>query len=230
MSIISFKSLNDLRVLKSDAYQSLEDGADICEITQKLIGEISNEAARVFGLDPITVEKHWLDIEWVPWPKVSLFNNVGIFSSSGKLQFSPMFLTTMINMYGSSVLVGILAHEVGHRMVYLWLTSQSVRLNAWENEYCADYIAGLLIRLAQCDPNGMKAFYQEICKGGSSTHPPGKYRVLAFQCGYEMIDHHSRTVFLRNPLFATNINTRQIFTNDFMRKCLLQEVILPLRK
>ena len=34
---ISFKGLNDLKVLDSDAFHALDDGADIREITQKLI-------------------------------------------------------------------------------------------------------------------------------------------------------------------------------------------------
>ena len=75
---ISFKGLNDLKVLDSDAFHALDDGADIREITQKLINDLSNEAAAVFGYGKITVRQKWLQIEWDLTRPISIFYNLSL--------------------------------------------------------------------------------------------------------------------------------------------------------
>lgn len=223
--VINFKGLNDLKVLNSDAFHALDDGADIREVTQKLIHELSNEAAKVFGYDRITVQGKWLQIEWDLTRPVSVFYNAGMYSSTGKLVYNPLFLADVVNKYGKETLVGILGHEVGHRMVYLLLTQRGIRVSNWQNEFCADYIAGLLLRLGQCAPQGMNRFYQEACANGGASHPAGAKRAVFFMKGYQMIDHEKTTVFLRIPEFSKTVNTRKILTSDFMRDKLVSDVI-----
>ena len=222
---ISFKGLNDLKVLDSDAFHALDDGADIREITQKLINDLSNEAAAVFGYGKITVRQKWLQIEWDLTRPISIFYNAGMYSSTGRLVYNPVLLAQVVNRFGKDTLLGILGHEVGHRMVHLLFIQRGIRINNWQNEYCADYIAGLLLRLGQCSPQGMNRFYREVCADGGRDHPPGASRAAVFMQGYQMIDHDRKTVFLRTPEFSRVIDTRQILTDDFMRDKLLNDVI-----
>lgn len=222
---ISFKGLNDLRTLNSDAYHALDDGADIREITRQLVEEISNEAARIFGYDRITVRDKWFQIEWDLSRSVSVFYNAGIYSAVGKLVYSPVFLADVVNRFGKEALVGVLGHEVGHRMVYLLLIQKGDRIGNWQNELCADYIAGLLLRLGQCSSQGMLRFYREACAEGGRNHPPGAVRTVYFMKGYRMIDQERATVFLRTPEFSRSINTKWVLTSDFMRERLLNDVI-----
>lgn len=223
--LISFTGLNDLKVLNSDAFHALDDGADIREVTRKLIYDISNEAAQIFGYDRITVAQKWLRIQWDLTRPVTFFYNAGIYSATGELIYNPLFLADVINRYGKEVLVGILAHEVGHRMVYLLLTQHGHRVSSWENEHCADYIAGLLMRLGQCSSQAMRRFYLEACAQESRTHPSGRSRADIFLKGYRMIDQHTETAVLRNTFFMSRVNPRLIFTSEFVRECLLTDVL-----
>ncbi len=222
---VSFTGLNDLKVLNSDAFHALDDGADVREVTRKLIYDLSNEAARVFGYDRVAVSQKWLSIQWDITRPVTLFYNAGIYSASGKLVYNPLFLADVINQYGKDALVGILAHEVGHRMVYLLLTQKGIHVTSWENEFCADYIAGLLMRLGQCSSEGMCRFYREMCAKESKTHPPGQKRANVFLDGYRMIDRNTETAVLRNSFFVSRVDPKLIFTSEFTRRKLLSDVL-----
>lgn len=227
---ISFRGLNDRRVLESDAFHALEDGADIREVTKKLVADVSNEAAQVFGYDRITVQNRWLLIKWDPQFRASLYYNAGIYSAPGHMVVNPLFLADIINKYGADAFVGVLCHEIGHRQVYLIFQKNGFEVNNWENEYCADYVAGLLLRLANCDPNGMFRILGELCAQSSDSHPAGKNRQVAFRQGYQLVDRHRETVFFRTPAFSQTLNASQVFTPTFMRNCLLEDIIYPLRR
>ncbi|HPF88744.1 MAG TPA: hypothetical protein PK537_11915 [Candidatus Limiplasma sp.] len=227
---VSFGRISDQKVFESKEYQRWNDGVSIQEVTEDLIGKLSSEISAMFGYDSVTVSKKWLQIGWDNGPVIKPFLNAGMYSKSGHLIFNTFFLAFLAQQYGKDVIVGVLAHEVGHRMVYLTLQSRGHTVDAWPNELCADFIAGLILRLSQRDQNTMIRFFRYYASRGSASHPDGANRIAALEKGYTWVDRDSRGVFLSVPRFAKTIDTRGIFTADALGKILLDEIITPFQQ
>lgn len=227
---ISFGRISDQRIFESEEYKKWNDGVQIKEVTTSIIGKLSDEIAEMFGFDKITVAKKWLYIDWEEGLAPKLFINAAMYYRQGHLVFNSYFLALLANSCGVDVIVGILAHEIGHRLVYLTLLEKGLKIAAWENELCADFTAGLILRLSGRDKSALVKFFQEYATEGSDSHPDGKNRIAALQKGYTWVERDRRGAFLRIPSFAKSIDTRGLFTNPTLAEMFTNEILNPFRQ
>jgi|GEM_PF-5468535 len=226
---ISFGSLNDRQVFNSADYKSWEDGIDVKEVTKNIIGSLAREIALIFGYDRITVQSQWFALAWDDGLVIQPVN-AAMYYEKGKLIFNTRFVAYVGNKCGIDAIVGILAHEVGHRLVYLNFLSNGDQLSAHENELCSDYIAGLVMRLAGRNLSHMERCYSTICSQGSSSHPDGRTRNAALQKGYNWVDRDPRGVFMRVPEFVGSVQPKDTLKPNVIREMLINDIVLPMRK
>lgn len=222
---VSFGRISDQRVFESNDYQKWNDGVSIEEVTTSLIGVLTDEIGMMFGYDRYTVAKKWLYLEWENGPVVKSFFNAAMYYRSGHLVFNTRFFVYLANTCGVDVIVGILAHEIGHRLVYLSLQRSGRQIDDMANELCADFIAGLILRLSGRDLKPMQRLFTGLAADGGPHHPNGRDRIRAMEKGYTWIDRDRRGVFLRVTAFAKQIDTRQIFTMETLSGMFESEIL-----
>ena len=103
---ISFGSLASGEFKKNKNYLRWKDGIDVGEVNKGWIKELANEIAAIYGNDNIKVSKR------------NGMDNAGINTYLGQLVYDPNFLRKAGNDYGMDSILGTLAHEVGHRVVF----------------------------------------------------------------------------------------------------------------
>ena len=226
---ISFTGLNDGRVFNRPDYIQWKDGIHVKEVTKNLIGTLAQQIALIFGYDTITVKSQWFAVAWDDGLTVTPVN-AAMYYVQGRLVFNTRFIAHAGNTCGIDAVTGILAHEVGHRLVYLTILSKGEQLSAHENELCADFIAGLVLRLSRRNVEHMKRCYATICRQGSSSHPDGQVRIGSLQHGYTWVDRDPRGVFMRVSEFVGSVQPQDIFKPEVVREMLMNEVVLPMRQ
>lgn len=103
----------------------------------------------------------------------------------------------------NSIVVGILAHEVGHYVDNLsqqWLSTQFIESSgplallinnsqdmgaSWRRELWADFVAGCILAYYSFPEKAMKAFYLGMSWTAGNSHPPSGSRLSGFKMGWE---------------------------------------------
>lgn len=214
---ISFGSLASGEFKKNKNYLRWKDGIDVGEVNKGWIEELANEIAAIYGNDNIKVSKRYG------------LKNAGINTYLGRLIYDPSYLREAGNDYGMDSILGTLAHEVGHRVVYnIGLESE---ITPYENEACADYIAGLTARLCKLDSAHRLAWYNgrsEVSLDG--IHPGKSVRMEAFTRGLTRIDSGEEATRLKTFEVFSPYDLDSVYQDANMLKSILyQDVIAPLR-
>lgn len=216
---INFGSLANGAFKADTRYLNWKDGIDVGEITPTYISELANEIAAIFGKDNIKVTSK------------SGYNNAGMLSERkwGRLFYDPEFLQKNGNEYGMDTILSTLSHEVGHRVVYnLDLEKE---LTAYENEACADYLAGLTTRLCKLNKNHQLSWYDDGSAISLDDVHPGKLvRKTVFNRGFDRIDSGKEAAILKTFEVFSPYDLEGIYQDAHMLKSILyQDVIAPLR-
>lgn len=214
---ISFGSLASGEFKKNKNYLRWKDGINVGEVGKGWIEELTNEIAAIFGNDNIKVSKQYF------------LNNAGINTYLGQLIYDPNYLRKAGNEYGMDTILGTLSHEVGHRVVHnIGLESE---ITLYENEACADYIAGLTARLCKLDSTHRLAWYNgnpEISLDG--IHPGKSVRTEAFTRGLTRIDSGQEATKLKAFEAFSPYDLEGVYQDvDLLKSILYQDVITPLR-
>ncbi len=223
---ISFGSLANGAFKSNKNYLKWKDGIDVGELRQGWIEELTNEISEIFGYDNIKASKKYFDFN-----KYGLyrFNNAGIVYNIGELVYDPKYLRENGNKYGMDSIIGTLAHEVGHRVVYN--IGLSDKIDPYENEACADYIAGLTTRLCKLNGAQKLAWYNDRSVISTDKVHPGKsVRMEAFIRGFARIDTGPEAVKLRIFEDFSPYDLEKVYQNsELLRNMLYEDVINPLR-
>lgn len=201
----------------NENYLKWKDGIDVGEVNKGWIEELTNEIAAIYGTDNIKVSKQYgLD-------------NAGINTYLGRLIYDPNYLREAGNNYGMDSILGILSHEVGHRVVHnIGLENE---ITSYENEACADYIAGLTARLCKLDSTHRLAWYNgrsEVSLDG--IHPGKAVRTEAFIRGLTRIDSGKEATMLKTFEAFSPYDLEGVYQDaDMLKSILYQDVIAPLR-
>ena len=214
---ISFGSLASGEFKKNANYLRWKDGIGVGEVNKGWIEELTNEIAAIFGNDHIKASKQYF------------MNNAGINTYLGRLVYDPSYLRKAGNEYGMDSILGTLAHEVGHRVVYnIGLESE---ITPYENEACADYIAGLTARLCKLNSTHRLAWYNgrsEVSLDG--IHPGKSVRLEAFTRGLTRIDTGKEATKLKVFEAFSPYDLEGVYQDaDLLKSILYQDVITPLR-
>lgn len=214
---ISFCSLANGEFKSNENYLKWKDGIDVGEVDEGWIEELTNEIAAIYGTDNIKVSEQYG------------LNNAGINAYLGRLIYDPDYLREAGNNYGMDSIFGTLSHEVGHRVVHnIGLESE---ITPYENEACADYIAGLTVRLCKLDSTHRFAWYNgrpEVSK--DSIHPGKSVRTEAFIRGLTRIDRGKEAAILKTFEAFSPYDLEGVYRDaDMLKSILYQDVIAPLR-
>ena len=126
-------------------------------------------------------------------------------------------------------ILGTLSHEVGHRVVHnIGLESE---ITLYENEACADYIAGLTARLCKLDSTHRLAWYNGLSEVSlDEVHPGKSVRLEAFTRGLSRIDTGKEATILKVFEDFSPYDLEGVYQDAKMLKSILyQDVIVPLR-
>ena len=214
---ISFGSLANGTFKADERYLKWKDGVDVGEITPDYMKELANEIAAIYGKDIIKVKE------------APGYENAGIIPKQGKILYDPEYLRQGGNEYGTDKILGSLSHEIGHRVVYnLGLQKE---ISDYENEACADYIAGLTARLCKLNKDHQLSWYNDRSEiSADGVHPGKSVRMEAFNRGYERIDRGKEAIALRTFEVFSPYDLEGTYQNAHMLKSILyQDVIAPLR-
>lgn len=214
---ISFGSLANGEFKHNENYLKWKDGVDTDEVSEEWIEKLTNEIAAIYGKDNITVSK------------LEGFNNAGIDTFLGRLIYDPEYLIEAGNRYGMDSILGTLSHEVGHRVVHnIGLESE---ITSYENEACADYIAGLTARLCKLDSTHRLSWYNggpDISSDG--IHPGKSVRMEAFTRGLTRIDTGKEATILKTFEDFSLYDLDGVYQDaDRLKSILYEDVIIPLR-
>lgn len=214
---ISFGSLANCAFKNNENYLRWKDGIDVGEVNKSWIKELTNEIVAIYGTDNIKVSKRYG------------LNNAGINTYLGRLIYDPKYLREAGNNYGMDTILGTLSHEVGHRVVHnIGLKSE---ITPYENEACADYIAGLTARLCKLDSTHRLAWYNGLPEVSIDDIHPGKsVRIEAFTRGLSRIDNGKEAARLKAFEAFSPYDLEGVYQNvDLLKSILYQDVIDPLR-
>lgn len=214
---ISFGSLASGEFKKNKNYLRWKDGIDVGEVNKGWIKELANEIAAIYGNDNIKVSKR------------NGMDNAGINTYLGQLVYDPNFLRKAGNDYGMDSILGTLAHEVGHRVVYnIGLEDE---ITPYENEACADYIAGLTARLCKLDGTHQLDWYSDHSEVSlDGIHPGKSVRMEAFTRGLTRIDNGKEAIRLKAFEVFSPYDLEGVYQDaNTLKSILYQDVILPLR-
>lgn len=215
---ISFGSLASGEFKQNENYIRWKDGIATNELKPKWIKELANEIAAIYGSDMISVKrKHG-------------FDNAGMVPDEGVLLYDPKYLRDAGNEHGMDDILGILSHEVGHRVVYNLGLQEYI--SEYEGEACADYIAGLTARLCKLNPSHRLSWCNsQPLFSPDNIHPGRAVRREAFVRGLSRIDIGKEADFLKNFEDFSPYDLDKVYQNkDLLRDILYQDVIEPLRK
>ncbi len=215
---VSFTSLANGRLKNNENYLKWKDGIDVGEVDEDWIEELANEISAIYGNDNITATTE------------SGLNNVMIHTYIGKMIYDPNFFQEVGNQYGMDNILGIIAHEVGHRVVHN--IGLGDKITCYENEACADYIAGLTARLCQLNSKHTIGWYDTLPIISDDWHHPGKFvRMEVFTRGLNRIDRGKEATRLKAFEEFSPYDLEKVYQNaDLLKRILYQDVIEPLRK
>lgn len=214
---ISFGSLANGAFERNENYLKWQDGITPDEVDEAWIEDLTNEISAIYGNDKLEAEI------------LSGFDNAGMAPYLGKLVYDPEYLVSAGNEHGMDTILGTLSHEVGHRVVYnLGLETE---IDDYENEACADYIAGLTARLCKLDPTDSFSWYSSRSDFSvDGIHPGKSVRCEAFLRGFSRIDRGEEAAILRTfENFSPYDLDKTYQDSEMLKNILYQDIIDPLR-
>lgn len=223
---ISFGSLANGAFKGDKNYLKWKDGIDLGEVKPEWIEELTNEIAAIYGNDHLTADTKFVDFYgFLPYR----FNNAAIFPTTGEIVYDPKYLRDNGNAYGMDNILGTIAHEVGHRVVYNIGLAEEI--SPYENEACADYIAGLTTRLCKLNGTHKLSWYNagsDVSLDG--VHPGKSVRMESFIRGFDRIDRGEEATMLKTFEAFSPYDLEGVYKDaDLMKKVLYEDVINPLR-
>jgi hypothetical protein len=219
---VSFGSLAGEDLKRDPRYIKWQDGVSRKEVSPKWMSELTKKISEIYGYDTIGVD-------------IDRRIQLGIFSEVGELRYAPKFLSEIAKTCGEDTIVGGFAHEVGHRMAYnLGLTDNVRGINELtKNTYieaCSDYIAGMVTRFGQLNPEHMCEFYRTYNRKplAANGYPSDRQRVEAFMRGYTRIDRgpEARTGKIFEP-FRVYDQHKVYHNKELLKQILIEDVIHP---
>ena len=236
---ISFGSLAD-GAFKTDVnYLRWKDGIDVGEVKPEWIEELANEIAAIYGNDHLTADTKYIDFsDGIPYR----FDNAAIDAVTGEIVYDPKYLRDNGNVYGMDNIIGTIAHEVGHRVVYntglldeiiahYGEGEEAIKCALYEGEACADYIAGLTTRLCKLNGTHKLSWYNatpDVSMDG--VHPGKSVRMETFIRGFDRIERGEEATILKTFEAFSPYDLEGVYKDaDLMRKVLYEDVINPLR-
>ncbi|MFZ5965716.1 MAG: hypothetical protein ACOYVK_00865 [Bacillota bacterium] len=214
---VNFTGLTHGEFIHSDVYQQLADGVSYGEITPELMGDISHNIMETFGkICPDVYETLIQDGQYFDNMAMETWYH-GSEIVDNNLLYNTDFVYDLGKQYGADAIVGAISHEMGHQMVNQIFYASDNQLSDWQQELCADYIAGISSGLADLSPDSMCDFYSESANEPSESHPNGDLRIEAFTKGYEWASN------CLNHTFADFI----VPNTTTLKEMLLHDVILP---
>lgn len=223
---ISFGSLANGAFKGDKNYLKWKDGIDVGEVKKEWIEKLTNEISAIYGNDHLTASTKYFDFNaGIP----HRFDNAGMRYYIGELVYDPKYLRDNGNAYGMDNILGTIAHEVGHRVVYnIGLAKE---ITPYENEACADFIAGLTTRLCKLNGTHKLSWYNAGSSFSADGVHPGKFvRMESFIRGFDRIDRGEEATMLKTFEDFSPYDLEGVYRNaDLMRKVLYEDVINPLR-
>lgn len=225
-SLISFGSLANGAFKNDQNYLKWKDGIDIGEVKEEWIEKLTNEISAIYGYDHLTASTKYIDFSG---GILQRFNNAGMKYYIGELVYDPKYLRDNGNVYGMDNILGTIAHEVGHRVVYN--IGLAEKITPYENEACADYIAGLTARLCKFNGSHKLSWYNDNPSfSADGVHPGKSVRIESFIRGYARIDRGEEATMLKTFEEFSPYDLEGIYKDaELMRKVLYEDVINPLR-
>lgn len=225
-SQISFGSLANGAFKGDKNYLKWKDGIDVGEVKEEWIEELANEISAIYGYDHLTASTKYIDFSGGTPHR---FNNAGMRYYIGELVYDPKYLRDNGNAYGMDNILGTIAHEVGHRVVYNIGLAEEI--TPYENEACADYIAGLTARLCKFNGSHKLAWYNASPSFSvDGAHPGKSVRMESFIRGYDRIDRGEEATILKTFEEFSPYDLEGVYKDaELMRKVLYEDVINPLR-
>lgn len=216
-SRISFGSLANGEFKRDANYLAWKDGIDAGEVEPEWIERLTNEISEIYGEEKLEVVE------------VPGFYNAGMQIDKGRLFYGSEYFEDNGNEHGEDLIIGAIAHEVGHRVVdNLGLTAE---ITDYEHEACADYIAGLTARLCKLDRGHLLSWYgtrSEFSRDGE--HPGSAVRIEILMRGLTRIDRGAEASVLRTFENFSPYDLGGIYKDSGMLKSILYEdVLAPLR-
>lgn len=223
---ISFGSLANGAFKGDENYLKWKDGIDIGEVKKEWIEELTNEISAIYGDDYLTANTKYIDFSG---GMLHRFDNAGMRYYIGELVYDPKYLRDNGNTYGMDNILGTIAHEVGHRVVYNIGLAEEI--TPYENEACADYIAGLTTRLCKLNGTHKLSWYNSGADVSiDGVHPGKSVRMEAFIRGFDRIDRGEEATMLKIFEEFSPYDLEGVYKDaDLMRKVLYEDVINPLR-
>lgn len=202
---ITFGKLSDPGVIeKSPIYQ---DDKNIDYFTSQNFQYIVDNIVDMYGYKQGTVSAsvNENDYEIVDAPKH--FSNILAFRFTMNAEINTFLRTSYYGkhfMYaaaeklGYPVVFGIVAHEIGHLVTHNTLNIMNVKIangnpelfitqsvNAYWDELCADYLAGVTLSKAVPDMSEEPLCCLLEGSEGGAKHPDGYWRTIAIRMGYQ---------------------------------------------
>ena len=246
MSEITFTSLTDGKFLSdpNKIYVKWKNGYNVKETNREALQELVDEMVDIYGFDPIYVKISYDPdiINNAAYAPLAIFGNV----ITHKIEVGVELLKDNLNNQekkGRDLVVSAIAHEVGH-MIIMKLKLDKFRIldgitwdseiNVYENEACADYLAGLTMRLCRLSPEKQikefdtnKRDYPEHCSDG--IHPGSSVRKEVFLRGYHRIDNGEEAINLRED--THKYDTNKVYADRRkLKNILLHDVVNPIRR
>lgn len=224
--LISFGSLANGAFKGDKNYLKWKDGIDLGEVKEEWIEKLANEISAIYGNDHLTATAKYIDFRG---GMLRRFNNAGMRYYIGELIYDPKYLRENGNAYGMDNILGTIAHEVGHRVVYN--IGLAEKITPYENEACADYIAGLTTRLCKFNGSHKLSWYNtNPIRSADDVHPGKFVRIESFIRGYDRIDRGAEATTLKTFEEFSPYDMEGIYKDpELMRKVLYEDVINPLR-
>lgn len=245
MSEITFTSLTDGEFLRdpNKIYVKWKNGYNAKETNRAALQELVDEMVDIYGFDPIYVKISYDPdiINNAAYTPLAIFGNV----ITEEIGVGVELLEGSLNDQkerGRDFVVSVIAHEVGH-MIIMKLKLDKLRIldgitwdteiNAYENEACADYLAGLTMRLCRLDPKNL--IYQFDNKypkiSPDEVHPGSSIRKEVFQKGYDRIDNGEEAINLNLRENTVKYDTNKVYADRRkLKNILLHDVVNPIRR
>lgn len=116
---LSFGSLANKQFKNYEKYNKWQDGVNLGELGEQFLEKLSNEIANIYGIKDVDVSKKYVNIvKKTDGLDIKRFYNAAMIYGNNiqEIIYGPKFLKDCANDYGIDTILGILSHEVGHKV------------------------------------------------------------------------------------------------------------------
>ena len=235
---ISFGKLSDLGVMQRSSFadEELKPSAFSSDEFQYIVDHI----AEMFGLRHGNISAEVVEDDYeLLWDDrngnqkaeddelaMCFTMNAEILVYERQSRYGQHFMYAMAAEYGTAIIFGIVAHEIGHLITRYALSSLESRVvggmtallqttipNARWEELCADYLAGIV--LAKAVPRISQIPMKQFLSGTEEdeAHPDGYWREFAVEMGYRWGCSHSS--MLTSKIISDTEQLKQLLISFF---------------